>query len=38
MLLQVALRRVLQAMEPGMSDAEASNFIKCSRIENGTDW
>jgi hypothetical protein len=37
-LPQVALRRVLQVIDPKMPDAEASRYIVCSQVDNVTDW
>jgi hypothetical protein len=38
LLPQVALRRVLQTIDAGMPDAEASRYIICSQSEQDTDW
>jgi hypothetical protein len=38
LLLQVALRRVLQVVDPRMTDAETSSYIRCSSLEPDTDW
>jgi hypothetical protein len=38
LLLQVALRRVLQVIDPQMTDAEAKKFVKCSGFEDNSTW
>ncbi|WIA41421.1 hypothetical protein OEZ86_005004 [Tetradesmus obliquus] len=35
---EVALRRVLQVIDPRLNGAEASSFIECSNVDAGTDW
>ncbi|WIA41427.1 hypothetical protein OEZ86_005009 [Tetradesmus obliquus] len=35
---EVALRRVLQVIDPALTDAEASRLITCSSLEPNTDW
>lgn len=38
LLLQVALRKVLQLIDSNLTDIQASDYINCAKAELGTDW
>ncbi|WIA36815.1 hypothetical protein OEZ86_008070 [Tetradesmus obliquus] len=35
---EVALRKVLQVIDPALTDKEASSFITCAAVERDTNW